>query len=221
MFAAVPSLLFSSLHLPFKQFGLFSVSALFFCFKSIRVLLFFCTFTITFTITVTLNQGILSKSLEAFKLLLLSFTLARYLDLLLALTGLGARPSVASLGAPVSTLHQFGTLVLAAKQRVLVLLGAGQILSTLDENVGQAAVTLHLDVDDTLRTLARVTSPDGAGVRATLGPGLRAFQLTLLTIGPRLDRILHASDPVTVSGAGAVLTRQLSAAFSAAGGWLG
>ena len=123
----------------------------------------------------------------AFKFLLLSFTLAGYLDLLLALTRLGAGPSVASLGAPVSTLHQFGTLVLAAKQRVLIILGAGQILSTLEENVGQAAVTLHLDVDDTLRTLARVTSTDGAGVRATLWPWLRASQLTLLTICPCLN----------------------------------
>ena len=59
-------------------------------------------------------------------------------------------------------------------------------MSTLDEDVGQATVTLHLDVDDTLRTLARVTSAYGAGVRAALGPGLRAFQFTLLTIGPRL-----------------------------------
>ena len=124
--------------------------------------------------------------MEAFKLLLLSFTFARDLDLLLALTRLRAWPSVTRLGAPVATLHQFGTLILAAKQRVLILLGAGQILSTLDENVGQAAVTLHLDIDNTLRTLSRVTSAYGAGVRAALGPGLRAFQFTLLTIGPRL-----------------------------------
>ena len=124
--------------------------------------------------------------MKAFKLLLLSFTFARDLDLLLALTRLRAGPSVTSLGASVATLHQFGTLILAAKQRVLILLGAGQILSTLDEDVGQATVTLHLDVDDTLRTLARVTPAYGAGVRAALGPGLRALQFTLLTIGPRL-----------------------------------
>jgi len=94
-------------------------------------------------------------------------------------------------------------------------------LSTLDEDVCQAAVTLGLDVDDTLRTLARMTLADGARMRTALRPWLQTFQLTFLTIGSSLDFILGPPDPVAVSGACAVLTRQLSSAFSAAGGRLG
>jgi len=82
-------------------------------------------------------------------------------------------------------------------------------------------VTLGLDVDDTLRALARMTFADGARMRTALGPWLQTFQLTLLTIGSSLDLVLRPPDPVAVSGACAVLTRQLSAASSAAGGRLG
>ena len=63
-------------------------------------------------------------------------------------------------------------------------------MSTLDEDVCQAAVTLGLDVDDTLRTLARVTLADGARMRTALRPWLRAFQLTFLTIGSSLTRAI-------------------------------
>lgn len=94
-------------------------------------------------------------------------------------------------------------------------------MATLDEDVCQAAVTLGLDVDHTLRTLARVTFADGARMRTALRPWLQTFQLTLLTIGSSLDAILGPPDPVTVSGACAVLTRQLAPASSAAGGRLG
>ena len=66
-------------------------------------------------------------------------------------------------------------------------------MTTLDEDVCQAAVTLGLDVDDTLRTLAsvaRVTFADGARMRTALGPWLQTFQLTLLTIGSSLNRAI-------------------------------
>ena len=169
--------------------------------------------------------------MKAFEFLLLSLTLAGYLDLLFALRRLGAGPLMAGLGASVATFHQFWTLILAAEQRVLVLLGAGQIFSTLDENVGQAAVTFGLDVDDTHRTLSLVTFANGAPMRTSLGPRFQTLQLTLLAIGSSLtihckirvyhrvsaylDIILRPPDPVTVPGACAVLTRQLAPTFSA------
>ena len=60
--------------------------------------------------------------MEAFEFLLLSLTLASNLDLLFALSWLGAGPLVTDLGAPMSALHQFRTLILAAEERVLILL---------------------------------------------------------------------------------------------------
>ena len=63
-------------------------------------------------------------------------------------------------------------------------------MSTFDEDVCQATVTLGLDVDDTLRTLARMTLADGARMRTALWPWLQAFQLTFLTIGSSLTRTI-------------------------------
>lgn len=60
--------------------------------------------------------------MKAFEFLLLSLALAGNLDLLFALSRLRAGPLMTDLRAPMATLHQFGTLILAAEQCVLFLL---------------------------------------------------------------------------------------------------
>ena len=57
-------------------------------------------------------------------------------------------------------------------------------------------MTFGLDVDDTLRTLSRVTFADGARMRTSLGPRFQAFQLTLLAIGSSLTKVNHCKSRV-------------------------
>jgi len=110
----------------------------------------------------------------------------------------------------------FRTLILTTEQRIKLLFWARQILSTLYKHVCQAAVTLSLDIDDTLWTLSRMTSPNGAGVRTFLGPWFRTIQFTFLAVSSSLDIVLCSPDPVTVPGAGAVLTLKLPSTLPAA-----
>jgi len=126
---------------------------------------------------------------------------------------------VAELAAPVSTGHQLGALVLAAHHVLLLLLGGCQELSTFPEQIGEATVTLHLDIS-CAGLAGRGVAGKGAGVGTPRGSGDLTLSLTLLTVDASHDQVRGMPHLVAVPGTSVITTGQGPPTLPPTGCWL-
>jgi len=171
-----------------------------------------------FTDFITRNLFLLRLATTKFDLL--SLTGAESFCLLFAIFHRRTVSQMTDLGAPVTTLDQFWTLILTTGHLPPLLLPGPVKLATPPVEGRQAAVTFKLDITGTLRTRRGVAGP-ATGVTTPVSSLGLTFPLALPAVAARRHVVRGVLHLVTVPLTRVVAASQLTTALPTAGADLG